>query len=101
MLGKKEGNVDSDIIFSAMKRLYLKKFGKVVLVSGDGDCKSLSSTYFVYLKVEFSKKQKREASLGNEPFGALLIIIAISNQGIVQSKVPTQPERHSLSPHSS
>ena len=42
MLGKKKGNVDSDIIFSAMKRLYLKeKFGKVILVSGDGDYKSL------------------------------------------------------------
>jgi len=42
MLGKKKGNVDSDIIFSVMKRLYLKeKFDKVVLVSGDGDYKSL------------------------------------------------------------
>lgn len=42
MLGKKKGNVDSDIIFSAMKRLYLKEnFNKVILVSGDGDYKSL------------------------------------------------------------
>lgn len=42
MVGKKKGNVDSDIIFNAMKRLYLKeKFGKVVLVSGDGDYKML------------------------------------------------------------
>ena len=42
MLGKKKGNVDSDIIFNAMKRLYLKeKFDKVVLVSGDGDYKGL------------------------------------------------------------
>ncbi len=42
MLGKKKGNVDSDIIFSIMKRLYLKeKFEKVVLVSGDGDYKML------------------------------------------------------------
>ena len=42
MLGKKKGNVDSDIIFSAMKRLYLKDdFDKIVLVSGDGDYKML------------------------------------------------------------
>jgi uncharacterized LabA/DUF88 family protein len=42
MLGKKKGNVDADIIFSIMKRLYLKeKFNKVVLVSGDGDYKML------------------------------------------------------------
>lgn len=42
MLGKKKGNVDSDIIFSVMKRLYEKdKFDKVALVSGDGDYKSL------------------------------------------------------------
>lgn len=42
MLGKKKGNVDSDIIFSIMKRLYTHEdFNKVVLVSGDGDYKML------------------------------------------------------------
>lgn len=42
MLGKKKGNVDSDIIFSIMKRLYKKEeFDKIVLVSGDGDYKML------------------------------------------------------------
>ena len=42
MLGKKKGNVDSDIIFSVMKRLYQKDdFNKIVLVSGDGDYKML------------------------------------------------------------
>ena len=42
MLGKKKGNVDADIIFSVMKRLYLKqKFNKIVLVSGDGDYKMM------------------------------------------------------------
>ena len=42
MLGTKKGNVDSDIIFSVMKRLYRKEeFDKVVLVSGDGDYKML------------------------------------------------------------
>jgi uncharacterized LabA/DUF88 family protein len=42
MSGKKKGNVDSDIIFSIMKRLYQKEeFDKIVLVSGDGDYKML------------------------------------------------------------
>ncbi|MEZ4103701.1 MAG: NYN domain-containing protein [Candidatus Paceibacterota bacterium] len=42
MLGKKKGNVDSDIIFSIMKRLYkAEEFNKIVLVSGDGDYKML------------------------------------------------------------
>jgi len=42
MLGKKKGNVDSDIIFSIMKKLYRKEnFDKIVLISGDGDYKML------------------------------------------------------------
>jgi uncharacterized LabA/DUF88 family protein len=42
MVGKKKGNVDSDIIFSVMKRVCKDKdFDKIVLVSGDGDYKML------------------------------------------------------------
>jgi uncharacterized LabA/DUF88 family protein len=42
MLGKKKGNVDSDIIFAIMKKLYKKEdFDKIILVSGDGDYKML------------------------------------------------------------
>ncbi len=42
MLGKKKGNVDSDIIFSVMKRLCRKEdFDKLILVSGDGDYKRM------------------------------------------------------------
>ncbi len=42
MVGKKKGNVDSDIIFSIMKRIYKKvDFDNIVLVSGDGDYKML------------------------------------------------------------
>lgn len=42
MLGEKKGNVDSDIIFQVMKRLCLREnFDKIILVSGDGDYKSL------------------------------------------------------------
>lgn len=40
MVGTKKGNVDSDIIFSIMKRIYKDEaFDKVILVSGDGDYK--------------------------------------------------------------
>ncbi|MDO8451795.1 MAG: NYN domain-containing protein [bacterium] len=42
MLGTKKGNVDSDIIFHVMKKMYKKEdFTKIVLVSGDGDYKLL------------------------------------------------------------
>ena len=42
MLGKKKGNVDTDIVFHIMKKLYLKEnFDKVILVSGDGDYKKM------------------------------------------------------------
>lgn len=42
MLGKKKGNVDTDIVFAIMKRLHKKNdFTKLVLVSGDGDYKLL------------------------------------------------------------
>jgi len=42
MLGKKKGNVDSDIIFQIMKKLYKQEsFNKILLVSGDGDYKNL------------------------------------------------------------
>lgn len=53
MLGKKKGNVDSEIIFNAMKRLYLKeKFEKIVLVSGDGDYKILVDFLIEHKKFE-------------------------------------------------
>ena len=42
MLGKKKGNVDSEIVFFAMKKLYKNEdFQKIILVSGDGDYKLL------------------------------------------------------------
>lgn len=42
MLGKKKGNVDTDIVFQIMKRLYKKEeFDQIVLISGDGDYKML------------------------------------------------------------
>ena len=42
MLGKKKGNVDTDIVFQIMKKKYKKEdFNKIVPVSGDGDYKIL------------------------------------------------------------
>jgi uncharacterized LabA/DUF88 family protein len=38
MAGKKKGNVDTDIVFSIMRKLYEQEdMNKVILVSGDGD----------------------------------------------------------------
>ena len=39
MMGEKKGNVDTDIVFDIMKRLYEKpeSFNKIILVTGDGD----------------------------------------------------------------
>jgi len=54
MLGKKKGNVDSDIIFHIIKKLYRKeKFNNIVLVSGDGDYKMLVD--FLIEEKRFSK----------------------------------------------
>jgi uncharacterized LabA/DUF88 family protein len=66
MLGEKKGNVDSDIIFSIMKRLYLREnFDKVALVSGDGDYKSLVDFLIEENKLEkiLFPKQRYASSL--------------------------------------
>jgi uncharacterized LabA/DUF88 family protein len=42
MSGTKKGNVDCDIIFSIMEKMYRQEIrGKIILVSGDGDYKKL------------------------------------------------------------
>ncbi len=66
MKGTKKGNVDADIIFSIMKRIYRKEqFEKVVLVSGDGDYKQLVD--FLIEETKFEKilfpKQRYASSL--------------------------------------
>ena len=54
MSGKKKGNVDTDIVFLIMSKLYKKeKFDKVVLVSGDVDYKRMVS--FLIDEKRFSK----------------------------------------------
>jgi uncharacterized LabA/DUF88 family protein len=43
-LGKKKGNVDTDIVFSVMDTIYRKRIkAKIVLVTGDGDYKKMVS----------------------------------------------------------
>ncbi len=55
MVGKKKGNVDSDITFHVMKKMYKKEdFENVILVSGDGDYKLL---------VDFLIEEKRFAKI--------------------------------------
>ena len=66
MKGTKKGNVDSDIIFSIMKRVYKQEdFDKVVLVSGDGDYRMLVD--FLIEENKFEKilfpKQRYASSL--------------------------------------
>ncbi len=42
MLGKKKGNVDTEIVFNIMEKMYRREqFNRVILVSGDGDYKQL------------------------------------------------------------
>jgi len=54
MLGKKKGNVDSDIILHIMKKMYYQEeFGGVILVSGDGDYKQLVD--FLIIEKKFQK----------------------------------------------
>lgn len=66
MLGKKKGNVDTDIVFSVMKKLYRREnFDKIVLVSGDGDYRVMVD--FLIEEDRFKKilfpDQKRSSSL--------------------------------------
>ncbi len=66
MLGKKKGNVDSDIIFHIMEKLYKREdFDKVVLVSGDGDYKPLVNFLIEERKLEkvLFPDRKRASSL--------------------------------------
>jgi len=68
MKGLKKGNVDADIIFSIMKRIYKQEeFDKVVLISGDGDYKMLVDFLIEENKLEkvLFPKQKFASSLYN------------------------------------
>lgn len=78
MAGKKKGNVDSDIIFNVMKKLYKREVsGKIFLVSGDGDYKMLVDFLVeegLFGKVLFPNRQYASSlykKLGSEYFDYL------------------------------
>jgi uncharacterized LabA/DUF88 family protein len=61
LIGKKKGNVDSDIVFYIMKSFLLKeKFDKIVLISGDGDYKLVVDfliKYDILYKIVFPNRK--------------------------------------------
>ncbi len=78
MIGKKKGNVDADIIFSIMKKIYQnEEFDRVVLVSGDGDYKRMVDFLIeekIFRKVLFPNKKFASSlykKLGSEFFDYL------------------------------
>ncbi|EKE21683.1 MAG: hypothetical protein ACD_7C00154G0002 [uncultured bacterium] len=78
MIGKKKGNVDADIVFSIMKKLYEKEdFDKIILISGDGDYKRMVDFLIEekrFKKVLFPNKKFASSlykKLGSEHFDYL------------------------------
>jgi len=94
MMGKKKGNVDSDIIFQIMKKMYKREnFNKIILVSGDGDYKLLVDFLIEenrFEKVLFPDRSKRSSlykSLSNK-FFAYLDDTDIKNKIDKKKRVP-------------
>jgi len=94
MIGKKKGNVDSDIIFQIMKKMYKKEdFDKIILVSGDGDYKLLVDFLIEenrFKKILFPDRSKRSSlykSLSNK-FFAYLDDVDIKNKIEKKKRVP-------------
>lgn len=96
MLGKKKGNVDSDIIFSIMKRLYQKdNFDKIILVSGDGDYKMLVDFLIEEKKLEKVLFPNRKfASSLYKPIGGVYFDY-LENPGI-KAKIEYKKEKGPL-----
>ncbi len=90
-VGKKKGNVDSDIIFEIMKNLLDNSaFSKIVLVSGDGDYKKLVDYLILknkFLKILFPNKKFYSSlykKLGSEFYDFLFNVknqISINEKG--------------------
>ena len=65
MIGKKKGNVDTDIVFDIMRRLYQKEdFNKIILVSGDGD-------YYKMVKFLIEEKKLSRLIFPNKRYSSL------------------------------
>jgi uncharacterized LabA/DUF88 family protein len=97
MIGKKKGNVDADIIFEIMQKLYKKeKFEKVVLVSGDGDYKKLVDFLIEenkFHKILFPNRKFRSSlykELGNE------YLVYLDDTGVKKKIERTKKERSAL-----
>lgn len=61
MMAKKKGNVDTDVVFDILRNVIDNNdFGKIVLVSGDGDYKKLVE-YLIskgrFMKILFPNKK--------------------------------------------
>lgn len=96
MLGKKKGNVDSDIVFHVMKKLYKGEIPqKIFLVSGDGDYKILVDFLIEesrFGKMLFPNRQFASSlykKLGSEYFDHL-------ESPDVRSKIESKKEKGSL-----
>jgi len=78
LLAQKKGNVDTDIVFEIMRKLLDNPdFGKIVLVSGDGDYKKLVD-YLIkkskFEKILFPDKDRASSlykSIGSEFYDIL------------------------------
>lgn len=75
--GNKKGNVDTDIVFEMMKNIIENPFGKILLVSGDGDYKK-TVEYLIkknkFKKILFPNKSKSSSlykKLGSEYYDFL------------------------------
>lgn len=97
MIGKKKGNVDADIIFEIMQKLYRKeKFEKVVLVSGDGDYKKLVDFLIEenkFHKILFPNRKFRSSlykELGNK------YLVYLDDTGVKKKIERTKKERSAL-----
>lgn len=71
-MGKKKGNVDTDVVFEIMRALIDVEFDRVLLVSGDGDYKKVVD-YLIkknrFEKILFPNKKFASSlykSLGNK-----------------------------------
>jgi uncharacterized LabA/DUF88 family protein len=70
MKGKKKGNVDVDIVFEVMRKIFEgKDFDKIVLVSGDGD-------YIKMVNYLIEKRLLRKMLFPNKQFSSLYNAIA-------------------------
>lgn len=97
MFGEKKGNVDSDIIFNIMKKIYKQQseFEKILLVSGDGDYKSVVDFLIEenrFEKILFPDRQFRSSlykDLSNRFFSYL-------DDNDIKNKISLQKEKGAL-----